>query len=495
MDLHPLERKVLEGLKKIGKEASAEKVAEKAGIEKIQAERFGYSLSQKGLVELKKKEEQAVKLTELGNKNLEEGLPEEKVLGILKKKAGEALLPEIAKETDLNQNEIGASLGILKRNAFISTENTKNGLKLKLTGLGKKKAGTKSDLSSALKKIKKGKKIDQKLLNILEKRGMAEVSESAEYFLKAKGNLKKALKKGKGKAHQLTHKMLKTGSWKDTEFRTYDLKAEVEPFYGGKLHPITVARNRIRKIFLELGFEEREGPIVESSFWNFDALFQPQDHPARDLADTFYLENPKTTKLPDKKIVSNVKEAHGHGIEDSKGWQYDWSEEKARRAVLRTHTTAVSCRALNDVEPPAKVFSIGRTFRNETVDYKHLPEFTQIDGIVADENVTFKDLLGYLKEFFFRLGFEKIRFRPAYFPYTEMSVEPEVYLEEKDEWIELGGSGIFRPEVTEPLGINVPVLAWGLSLERPIMLKLGLNDIRHFYYKNDLKWLREAPIL
>jgi phenylalanyl-tRNA synthetase alpha chain len=299
---------------------------------------------------------------------------------------------------------------------------------------------------------------------------------------------------GASTVHQLTHEMLKNKSWKNQKFRKYDLNAQVPTVFGGRLHPLTIAKNKIRDIFLEFSFEEAEGPLVESTFWNFDALFQPQDHPARDLADTFYLKNPKQSKLPDKKIVAEVKKSHEQGTRGSTGWGYDWKEAVSKQPILRTHCTAVSARRLTQIEPPAKIFSIGRTFRNETLDYKHLPEFTQIDGIVADENVTFKDLLGYLKEFFYRMGFEKIRFRPAYFPYTEMSTEIEVWLEDRKEWIELGGSGIFRPEVCEPLGINVPVLAWGLSLERPIVMRLGLKDIRSFYYRNDLKWLREVPM-
>jgi phenylalanyl-tRNA synthetase alpha chain len=241
---------------------------------------------------------------------------------------------------------------------------------------------------------------------------------------------------------------------------------------------------------------EAEGPFVESSFWNFDALYQPQDHPSRELADTFYMKFPSSSKLPDKRLIDAVKKAHQDGGNTgSTGWRYSWDEKIAAQSILRTHTTAVSARMLTKIEPPAKVFCIGRVFRNETLDFKHLPEFTQVEGIVADENVGFRDLLGYLREFYLRLGFKKIRFRPSYFPYTEMSVEPEVYLEERKEWLELGGSGIFRPEVTRPLGIDCPVLAWGLSLERPIMLKLALNDIRNFYHKNDLQLLREISWL
>ncbi len=225
-----------------------------------------------------------------------------------------------------------------------------------------------------------------------------------------------------------------------------------------------------------------------------DALFIPQDHPARDMQDTFYIKNPEKTDLPDKNLVEAVKDMHEKGCDKGKGWGYEWREDVARKPVLRTHTTAVSARKLSEIEPPAKLFSVDKVFRNETLDYSHLPEFMQVEGIVVDENVSFPDLLGYLKEFYMKMGFEKIRFRPGYFPYTEMSVEPEVYFEEKDEWLEMGGAGIFRPEVTEPLGIDVPVLAWGLGLERLPLLQRDFKDIRNFYYKNNLKMLKEAKI-
>lgn len=291
--------------------------------------------------------------------------------------------------------------------------------------------------------------------------------------------------------NQLTHDMIITGKWKDTKFRTYDLGAPVPKVYPGKKHPLTMFIDKIRRIFLEMGFEEREGPLVETAFWNFDALFQPQDHPARDLADTFYLSTPQKLPVP-REHVAKVKGMHEKGDKESLGWGYAWDENEAGKAVLRTHTTAVSARSLPTIEPPAKVFSIGRIFRNETIDYKHLAEFHQVDGIVVDPDVSFRDLLGYLKEFYLKMGFEKIRFRPGYFPYTEMSVEPEVYFEDRGEWIELGGSGIFRPEVTRPLGIDCPVLAWGLGIERMMLLTLGIDDLRTIY-GNDLAWLRGVP--
>lgn len=250
----------------------------------------------------------------------------------------------------------------------------------------------------------------------------------------------------------------------------------------GKSHPITKITRRMKSIMSELGFQEMEGSIIESSFWNFDALFQPQDHPARELADTFYLDH--KSPLPDKKLVERVAKAH----ED--GWKYNWDPKEAQKSVLRTHTTCLSARTLASLKDkkPRKFFAIGRVFRNEATDYSHLAEFHQVEGIIAWDKAKFTDLLGILKEFYGKLGFEKIRFRPSFFPYTEPSLEIEVYFEEKKQWLELGGAGIFRPEVSIPLAGVYPVLAWGLSLERPLMLALELDDIRTFY-KNDADFL------
>ncbi|MFH0818124.1 MAG: phenylalanine--tRNA ligase subunit alpha, partial [Candidatus Micrarchaeota archaeon] len=272
--------------------------------------------------------------------------------------------------------------------------------------------------------------------------------------------------------------------WKTAELAAYNTSAPVERLFPGKSHPIRKLTDKIRTIFSEMGFEEMEGDPIESAFWNFDSLFQPQDHPARELADTFYLEGKR--KLPDESIVKKVAEAH------ERGWKYKWDGQVAESTVLRTHTTAVSARyvAMSGGEP-SKYFCVGRVYRNEQTDFKHLAEFFQVEGIVIWEKATFCDLLGLLKEFYKKLGFEKIRFRPSYFPYTEPSLEVEVFFEERNEWLELGGAGIFRPEVCLPLCGKYPVLAWGLGLERPLMLSRGIKDIRTFY-RNDLGWLRNA---
>ena len=242
-----------------------------------------------------------------------------------------------------------------------------------------------------------------------------------------------------------------------------------------------------------MGFEETKSGYVESCFWNMDALFIPQDHPARDLQDTFYCKNPKKIII-EEDLLQKIADVHENGGDtNSKGWRYPFSKNEAEKTLLRTHTTVNTIRFLSEhPTPPAKIFSIGKVFRRENIDTTHLPEFYQIEGIIHEKNANFCMLIGVLKEFYKRMGFERIRFRPAYFPYTEPSMEVEV--EWHGEWMELGGSGIFRPEVTEPFGIKDPVLAWGLGLERMAMFVLGLSDIRELYF-SDICWLRKLPIL
>jgi phenylalanyl-tRNA synthetase alpha chain len=294
-------------------------------------------------------------------------------------------------------------------------------------------------------------------------------------------------------ATQITHEQLKSGSWRNLHYRAYDIKAEHPESFAGKLHPLQRTIEEIRRIFLNLGFTESRGTILESAFWNFDCLFQPQDHAAREMQDTFYIKTPRETMLPDEELVEKVKRAHEHGGKTgSKGWKYQWDREVARQSVLRTHTTCVSARFLKETQPPLKMFSVGRVFRRETITYKHLPEFHQVEGIVADKSITFRNLLGILKESYHQLGFQ-VRFRPAYFPYTYLSTECEIYLPEKESWIELGGAGMFRPEVLEPLGVETPVAAFGLGIERLAMIRLGIKDIR-MLYQSDIGWLRELPV-
>ncbi|MCA9097812.1 MAG: phenylalanine--tRNA ligase subunit alpha [Planctomycetaceae bacterium] len=282
----------------------------------------------------------------------------------------------------------------------------------------------------------------------------------------------------------LTSEDLKTGAWKEITLRPYDVTLAAEDVHPAKIHPLRKIIEQTRRAYLEMGFTEVVSPMVESSFWNFDALFQPQDHPARDMQDTFYMDEPNVTDLPeDVELVDRVRRAHEDGGDTgSEGWGYKWSPDRARQIVLRTHTTASTIRALaRHPEPPFKAFCVGWVCRNETMSYKHLPVFHQVDGIVIDENASLASLLGTLETFYKKMGFKQVKFKPAFYPYTEPSVDVVVYLESRKKWIEMGGSGIFRPEVTEPLGCKHPVLAWGLGMERLAMIRYGLSDIRELY--------------
>jgi phenylalanyl-tRNA synthetase alpha chain len=297
---------------------------------------------------------------------------------------------------------------------------------------------------------------------------------------------------------QLTPEILQSKSWLKSNFQQYDVTLPVPSVLPGKRHFISQVIDYIRRFWVELGFKEMKGNYLELSFWNFDALYQPQDHPARDLADTFYMKTPYKGTLPDSKMVEQVRKTHEDGwTTGSVGWQYDWDPEFARRCCLRTHTTSLSVNQIAKLKPsdlPGKFFSVGRVFRNEAIDWNHLAEFYQTDGIVIGEGVTFRDMLGYLKAYLEGLGLKKFRFRPGYFPYTEMSTEAEVWIEDRGQWMELFGAGIFRPEVVKPLiGVDVPVLAWGPGFDRLVMQSYKVNNIKELY-SNDLGLLRKARL-
>ncbi|KAH1220125.1 Phenylalanine--tRNA ligase alpha subunit, cytoplasmic [Glycine max] len=261
-------------------------------------------------------------------------------------------------------------------------------------------------------------------------------------------------------------------------------------------------RAQLKQIFLCMGFEEMPtNNFVESSFWNFDALFQPQQHPARDSHDTFFLETPSTTKILPEDYVQRVRQVHESGGYGSRGYAYDWKREEANKNLLRTHTTAVSSRMLYQLAQkpfaPKKYFSIDRVFRNEAVDRTHLAEFHQIEGLVCDLGLTLCDLIGVLHDFFSRLGMTKLKFKPAYNPYTEPSMEIFSYHEGFKKWVEVGNSGMFRPEMLQPMGLpeDVQVIAWGLSLERPTMILYGIDNIRDLFgHKVDLGLIKKNPI-
>ncbi|KAF9495442.1 phenylalanine-tRNA ligase [Pleurotus eryngii] len=331
----------------------------------------------------------------------------------------------------------------------------------------------------------------------------------------------------------LTVEMLASGSWKTSAFKKYNFEAEGIPTNGGALHPLLKVREEIRNIFLEMGFAEMPTQsFVESGFWCFDALFVPQQHPARDLQDTFYLSDPAISLPPKKDYYDLVSKVHEHGGFGSTGYRAPWVEEESRKLLLRTHTTASSahmlyklaaaCRgekissdkgeythgassttgsdrgdpAQDDGFRPAKLFSIDRVFRNETMDATHLAEFHQVEGVVADRNLTLADLIGFMRVFFDKMGIEQVRFKPAYNPYTEPSLEIFAFHPMLNRWVEVGNSGMFRPEMLEPMGFpkDVRVHGWGLSLERPTMIRYGINNIRTLVgHKVSIEGIENSP--
>ncbi|KAL3903496.1 MAG: hypothetical protein SGILL_010422, partial [Bacillariaceae sp.] len=292
------------------------------------------------------------------------------------------------------------------------------------------------------------------------------------------------------KSADLTKEMLDSGAWETAEFKPYNFLVLGEKVGGGYLHPLLKVRAEFRKILMEMGFQEMPtNKWVESSFWNFDSLFQPQSHPARDAHDTFFIKEPASTVSVPEEYYERVKKMHEVGGAGSIGYRYDFKREEAFKNLLRTHTTAISSQMLYKLanQPggfkPARYFSIDRVFRNETMDATHLCEFHQVEGLVADYNLSLGDLIGTIETFFKKIGITQLRFKPAFNPYTEPSMEIFGYHPDLKKWTEIGNSGMFRPEMLQPMGLpeNVRVIAWGLSLERPTMIKYRISNIRDLF--------------
>ncbi|KAI0602578.1 tRNA synthetases class II core domain (F)-domain-containing protein [Biscogniauxia sp. FL1348] len=313
----------------------------------------------------------------------------------------------------------------------------------------------------------------------------------------------------------LTVEMLASGSWKTATFKPYNFKALGADQHAGALHPLNKVRQEFRQIFFEMGFTEMPtSRFVESGFWNFDALFVPQQHPARDLQDTFYIADPKVADRPgpespdDKRdynaYFENVKQVHENGKYGSIGYRYPWSEDESRKLVLRTHTTAISGSMLYKLasesrdgrSPPARYFSIDRVFRNESVDATHLCEFHQVEGVIADYGLTLGGLMEFMTIFFGKMGVTDLKFKPAYNPYTEPSMEIFSFHKGLNKLIEIGNSGVFRPEMLEAMGLpsDLRVYGFGLSLERPTMIKYGISNIRELLgHQVNLTFIEKNP--
>ena len=497
-ELHIYEKKLLKELE-ANPDATPEEIADNTGMDIKSVMSAAGSLASKNIIEVDKEVQETYSLTEDGIHYANQGLPERKILDVLAEKR-QIRMKDLPSETGIDKKEANIALGWLRRKDWAQID---KGV-LNITDFGKEfadKLDNDEEVLNYLKANADGVKLFTDDLRdgfkkLTSRKNILNIKKETSHSFKILPKGEEILKHGftiQEQATQLTHQQLKDGEWKSLQYRPYDINAEAPIFFAGKKHPLRVIIDEIREIFLNMGFSEDKGSYVESAFWNFDSLFQPQDHAAREMQDTFYLKNPLTCDLPDEDLVKLTAETHetGGGT-GSIGWKYDWSEDIARQSVLRTHTTGISTKHLFEHEPPIKMFSVGRVFRRETFDYKHLPEFHQVEGLVCDEGISFQNLLGTLKEFYKKLGFE-VRFRPAYFPYTYLSTETEIYLEENESWIELGGAGMFRPEVLKPLGINQPALAFGLGIERLAMIRYDVSDIR-MLYKSDIKWLRELNL-
>jgi phenylalanyl-tRNA synthetase alpha chain len=296
---------------------------------------------------------------------------------------------------------------------------------------------------------------------------------------------------------QLTPSLIITGKWRTTKLQKYNIEAPVARTWPGKKHPYLSFLEEVKNKLITLGFKEMTGTSVETSFFNFDALYTPQDHPAREADGIYFVKDPQFGDITTyEKAVENVKATHENGwTTGSTGWGYKYSKQEAKRLFLRGHGTCLSARTLlsKNLEIPSRYFSIARCYRPEVNDKTHLNEFNQVEGIVVEEKLTLRDLLGVLAKFALEIaGADKVRFKPDYFPFTEPSVELSAYKKGYG-WIEFGGSGIFRPEVTLPLSVKAPVIAWGLGVDRLFMMRAGIDDIRDIFSQS-LDWLRRKEV-
>ncbi len=445
-------------------------------------------LGSKGLIDVSKQTSEKVLLSGEGSEFLAQGLPEEKLLSELKER-GEISVDSCMKLLGAKNGKIAIAqlsklgikpkFGVIRLSDVDQAEREINKRKEYLKSL---KSGSQLDDTGMLDHFRKRE-------NVISVR--TQTSRTVE--INSKGMEYLLTHKGEDKLEELTPEIIASGAWKGRKFRSYDLNSPVERLSGASKHPMSYLIERVRQIFLSMGFREMGGNYVEYSGWNMDALFIPQDHPARDMQDTFYLKSEKEMAFQHPEIISVLKKVHERGISGYPGWQYEWSEEKARQLLLRTHTTVSTIRHLYENKAaPLAIFSVEKVFRHESVDWKHLAELHQIEGAVHSKQANVSTLKWLMRIFYESLGFKDIRFVPSYYPYTEPSIDVVVKIRGKE--VELGGSGVFRPEVTKPLGLKEPVIAWGLGLERLAMIYYNLADIREIY-NSDLEWLKNFRLI
>jgi phenylalanyl-tRNA synthetase alpha chain len=476
--LHPIEKVILGELRS-GRPLSLDAMASTTGLKIDQLRRGIERLKLKGCIHVREFSKTIISLGSNGLEAIDKGMPERRLINALK--AGYKDLKSIKKSGLLDGRDLEAAVNKAKiQNRWIKQSTAEAGDRIFILNES-------ADQTSQ----------EEKLIERISKQSI-QISDLSQEEL----NALNLLRKRPNFVNEINHKDIQlevTPLGLQVYDRTdllpklssklndipIDVISRVSSAYPGRTHPLTDLIEEIKEIFVSLGFTEIEGETIQSAFWNFDALFIPQDHPAREMQDTFYLKDMKRIDTARSQQIQGVSQTH------NKWWNYTWDLAKSERLVLRTHTTPVTLRYLADNGTEnARIFSIGKVFRNEKMSYKHLVEFSQVEGVVTGSNVSLTDLMGLQTEFYKKLGIKRVKFWPTYFPYTEPSLQSMIFNDNLDRWVELFGMGIFRPQVTEPLGIINPVLAWGGGIERIAMLRFGLSDVRDIY-NNKLDWLRK----
>jgi len=505
VDFRSQELTLLSLLGKLGGKVSILKLIQESALVDSAIMRVGLTLKEKKYVNIFAEPRTVVTLSSEGNLHATKKLPERNLLNSVIGLGGTAKLDIAYAKSGLSKQFEKIALGwlIRKKWCFFDSKN-------RLLHLSKPKKPVPEENDEKLLCYLQGKKqvvfdsINKDLqtaVDVLRKRKLLITEEKTYRLFEITDLGNKALKEAKvvsGKVTQLTPNLIITGKWKQIKLQKYNIKAPVGKTWSGKKHPYLRFLEEVRSKLVTLGFKEMTGSTVELSFFNFDALYTPQDHPAREIFGIYQVKDPKFGDLTDyAQTLENVEATHENGWKTgSSGWDYKYSRNEAKRLILRGHGTCLSARTLQKkhFDVPSKFFSIARCYRPELVDKTHLSEFNQVEGIVVDEKLTLRDLLGVLARFAIEVaGADKIRFKPDYFPFTEPSVELSAYKKGYG-WIEFGGSGIFRPEVTGPLDVKVPVIAWGLGIDRLFMMRSGITDIRDIFSQN-LDWLRKKEVI
>lgn len=469
--LQEAESKVLKYLSK-EKSAYSSKISKAAKLSEVQINRAALWLENKGLAKVEKKAENFAELGALGKKYLKNKLPERRFLESIRDKP--LTLDEIKKKANLDKQEFSFCLGYLKKKGWVLP-----GKHIIITEYGKKQLKKPTFEEHLLEKLGKSR-LNVSDLKPEENYALDALKKRQDIIDLVKETSQKIIITEKGsKVVKIPVKV---------KVRRYDISSPVPKIYPGKKQAYRAFQDEVKKELTSMGFQEMTGPVIESCFYNCDALYMPQDHPARGIHDLYSISG-KSDAKDFTKYVKKVGDAH------EKGWGYKFDENKSKELILRSQGTALSARTLAKAEVPGKYFALAKCYRPDVVDVTHLTEFYQLEGIVLDKNVNFRHLLGLLGDFAKRIAHaDKIKFVPvAYFPFTEPSVTGYIWHKELKQWIEVLPAGIFRPEVTEPFGIKVPVLAWGIGLDRLFMIREGINDIRQLFSYN-LNWLREAKI-